>query len=210
MLCGDFNARTADNTDFIINDDQDVYNCYDDEYVFDSCDKRVSNDNVIFNRGRQLLDLCIKCSLRILNSRVLGDLCGGFTCYNKLESSVIEECFSNILYMKIDDLIWSLSDHCKLSIAISVNFSENNHATRSNLQSIPTKFKWKANSISKFQSALCSSDISAKVGDFKSTPFLNNSSSIETALADINSIFLSAASLSLSKARVNIKPRVRH
>ena len=63
MLCGDFNARTADNTDFIINDDQDVYNCYDDEYVFNLSEKRVSNDNVISNRGRQLLDLCINCRL---------------------------------------------------------------------------------------------------------------------------------------------------
>ena len=57
MLYGDFHARTANNTDFIINDYQDVYNCYDDEYVFDLCDKRVSNDNVISNRGRQLLDV---------------------------------------------------------------------------------------------------------------------------------------------------------
>ena len=68
-MCGDFKARTADNTGFIINDEQDVYNCYDDKYVFDLCDKRVSNGNVISNRGRQLLDLSIKCSLRILNGR---------------------------------------------------------------------------------------------------------------------------------------------
>ena len=105
---------------------------------------------------------------------------------------------SPVYYMKIDDLIWSLSDHCKLSIAISVNFLENNHETRSNLQSMPTKFKWKANAISKFQLALCSSEISARVDDFKSTHFLNYSSSIETALAIISN-FLSAASLSLKE-----------
>ena len=73
--------------------------------------------------------------------------------------------------MKIDDLIRSLSAHCKLSIAISMNFLENNHETRSNLQSMPTKFKWKAISISKFQSALCLSEISAIVDNFKSTFF---------------------------------------
>ena len=147
MLCGDFNARTADNTDFIINDNQNDFNCYDDEYVFDLCDKRVNNDRVISTRGRQLLDKCIKSSLRIGNGRVLGELCGNFTCYNKSGSSVIdnviinEECISNVLYMKIDDLMRSLSDHCKLSIAISVYFLENSNGAKLNLQSMPVKVK---------------------------------------------------------------------
>ncbi|MEW8544950.1 MAG: hypothetical protein AB2693_15600, partial [Candidatus Thiodiazotropha sp.] len=82
--------------------------------------------------------------------------------------------------------------------------------TRSNLHSLPTKFKWDASSIAKFQSALSSPGISTKVDEFRSSPFINDSSGIESALADINSIFLSAASVSLRKVRVRNKPKVRH
>ena len=133
---------------------------------------------------------------------MLGDLCGNCTCYNKLGSSVIdyiilnEGCFSNVLCMKIDNLMRSLSDHCKLSIAMSVNFLENSYGTRLHVQSMPAKFKWEANSIYKFQSALYSTEITTKIKEFKAAMCVCNSNSIETALADVNSIFSKAASLS--------------
>ena len=59
MLMGDFNARTASEDDFIMNDDDNYLPLHED-YIIDS--------NIVHRK------ICISSRLRILNGRTFGDL----------------------------------------------------------------------------------------------------------------------------------------
>ena len=60
ILCGDLNARTGSESDFIQDDSNDenlpLYENYNSDIVQE---KRCSHDCKVDNRGKQLLDLCI-------------------------------------------------------------------------------------------------------------------------------------------------------
>ena len=111
---------------------------------------------------------------------------------------------SNILYMQVHDFIKSLSDHCKLSFTIGVNFHEN-HDNR-NSQDLPfqSKYIWNETSISEFQSALQSIDTMIKIQSFQNTQFETSPDGVNEALSSINSIFIDAASRSLRKKRIHV------
>ena len=73
LLCGDLNARTGSDTDFIINDD-DGHIPLDPDYIIDATvRKRESEDSKVDERGKQLNEECKASRLRILNGRTLGD-----------------------------------------------------------------------------------------------------------------------------------------
>ena len=86
LLCGDLNARTGSDTDFIINDD-DGHIPLDPDYIIDAkVRKRESEDSKVDERGKQLNEVCIASRLRILNGRTLGDLFGKYTCQKTYRS----------------------------------------------------------------------------------------------------------------------------
>jgi len=79
ILCGDMNARSGSEPDFIQNDNYDIYVPVNDDYAYDLIqEKRQSQDDKIDSRGKQLLELCIATQMRILNGRVIGDLYGRY------------------------------------------------------------------------------------------------------------------------------------
>ena len=172
LVIGDFNARTGRAADFITSDSDADYATYDIQYSPDlKCDIRNSEDEIICSRGRDLLDLCIQSKMRILNGRMLGDLSGKLTSHCSLGSSVIDYCIcsdkllSKILSMKVHDFDRSLSNHCMLSCIISVNFVEH-RPELDNLYPLPFKYAWNSSSIEKFQNALQSAPVAAKVSHF--------------------------------------------
>jgi hypothetical protein len=81
MLCGDFNARTASDPDFIQydnNNDKFIQN--DSNYIYDLVNFcRISTDVTTCNRGKRLLEICSQSQLRIANGRSFGDLTDEFT-----------------------------------------------------------------------------------------------------------------------------------
>ena len=167
MIMGYFNARTASEDDFIINDD-DNYLPLQEDYVIDTnMVHRNSQDTKVCSRGRKLLEICISSRLRILNGRTFGDLHGKYTSYQYNGNSVIdygvlsEEQMSNILYFHVDEPILRLSDHAKMSVRMMANFSQDEY--KYNLKDFPQQFKWNKISPELFNMALQNEEIHAKL-----------------------------------------------
>jgi len=73
LICGDFNARTATEPDFI-SDDTPKYLPLSDSYNVDNTIRiRNNHDTVLDTRGKELLEFCIGNQLRIMNGRGIGD-----------------------------------------------------------------------------------------------------------------------------------------
>ena len=110
IICGDFNARIGESSDFLEKeDDTHVPMPHDDLYEFIL--PRVSYDRKNVNQyGKWLIDLCIDNQMYILNGRTLGDFCGKFTCHTPRGSSVVDYLISSyslsneILSMNVNDI----------------------------------------------------------------------------------------------------------
>ena len=76
MLCGDFNARTSNNQDFITVTDK--HNTSDNLTIQIDI-QRKSFDPEISNNGKKLIQLCKDNNLRIANGRRFGDSLGKCT-----------------------------------------------------------------------------------------------------------------------------------
>jgi exonuclease III len=67
ILMGDFNARTGSEEDLIISDDTSHVPLSDNQYVIDTAvGKRSSHDSHIDTRGKELLDMCISLTVKML------------------------------------------------------------------------------------------------------------------------------------------------
>ena len=146
VLCGDLNARTNSENDFISNDEKDNTPLFED-YVPDSYIKtRVSQDRVLCDRGKQLIDMCIAYKLRIANGRALGDSMGKFTCYKYNGNSVVDYCllsenlYTDILSFKVEDIIPRLSDHSVISLRIVASFRPVTSDIK--IKDFPRQFVW--------------------------------------------------------------------
>ena len=121
-----------------------------EDYVIDSnIIGRKSKDAKVCSRGKELLEICISSSLRILNGRPFGDSMGKFTSYQYYGNSVIdyclisEEAMTKVLYFHVDDPILRLSDHSKISVRMTANFLPNKRKTCP--MTFPEQFKWESN-----------------------------------------------------------------
>jgi len=206
LICGDLNARTGSDVDFIPNDTGFKYSV-DDRYIDNiPCRIRNSQDMARCNRGKNLLELCIQSKLRILNGRTFGDLQGKYTAHCSLRSSVIDYTIASkdvqhkILSMKVHDFKKSISNHCMLSCILSVNFIEICAQETTPLSPHPTKYIWSKDSVNKFQQSLKSTSVTSKLNDFVHSNYSLDSCSVANAVLDFSKCIVEAAGLSL-KAR---------
>ena len=202
LILGDFNARTASEYDFILNDD-DKYLPLNEDYTIDTnLIHRNSQDTKICTRGKELLEICVSSRLRILNGRTFGDLNGKFTSYQYNGNSVIDYCLcteeqmSNILYFHVDDPILRLSDHSKISVRLMANFWQDMH--KNNLQSFPQQYKWNNCSAELFTKALQSDEIDSKLKNVLERQ-ISNIFEVNNVESYLSYILLSAANKSLRK-----------
>ena len=126
LLIGDLNARIANRSDFIENEDElcgTLQNILPDEYICDFNINRNSVDSVFNSQGQQLLDLCIASQLRVLNGRFIGDMLGNMTCYKPNGTSTVDYTLASV------DLVNSvnffqvlypsyLSDHAQIAVYV--------------------------------------------------------------------------------------------
>ena len=89
VLTGDFNARTGEENDFIM-DESGKFIRGGDIPPPPNLTKRQNFDNIVNDHGKQLLDLCKTCDLRILNGRSTGDTLGKFTYHSINGVSTVE------------------------------------------------------------------------------------------------------------------------
>ena len=121
LLCGDLNARTGSDTDFIINDD-DGHIPLDPDYIIDAkVRKRESEDSKVDERGKQLNEVCIASRLRILNGRTLGDLFGKFTCQKPTGASVVDYFIASEELLKMSFIFMSTLSYLS-SLTVTVKF----------------------------------------------------------------------------------------
>lgn len=123
-MTGDFNARTGSLPDYV-NHDSDLHIPLPPDYMVDTPIPRKSEDCVVNNYGRELLDLCIASRLRILNGRTrLDNNKGAFTCFTPRGASVVDytivsdDFLNYVSCFQVGD-ISSFSDHCPLYLHLS-------------------------------------------------------------------------------------------
>ena len=125
ILCGDFNARIAQNPGQIVENVSDHIPLPDD-YIPDALSKRNSLDKNVNSYGKIFLNLIKNNQLIILNGRTLGDLTGNFTSIQKNGCSVIDyisvssNLKSDIKYLKVLPFT-EYSDHRPISTELRIN-----------------------------------------------------------------------------------------
>ncbi|VDI19713.1 Hypothetical predicted protein [Mytilus galloprovincialis] len=201
ILCGDLNARTGSEPDFIQDDSSDdhipLYNNYNCDIIQQI---RCSNDCKVDNRGKQLLDLCISSKLCIVNGRLWGDSSGKFTCIKPTGSSVVdyvvmsEDLLNTTLYFQVSDFISTLSDcHCKLSFGILASYSVERQDLNQNESIFPGKYIWSTKAGQKLCDALTQADAKYNIKNFLDKSFENTSEGIENAVNTCHEIIVNAA-----------------
>ena len=151
LICGDFNSRTSDKPDFVLDDDSRNVNFLPDEYTPDQFMSRYSEDiGHVNDNGLLLLDLCKQTGFRILNGRVGEDKgVGKFTFVGSRGSSVVDyvlasaELFQYIRTFKVHDPN-ILSDHCLISFSFEFGNELKTESIADSYDVIDGKFVWKA------------------------------------------------------------------
>jgi hypothetical protein len=149
ILLGDFNGRVGNVSDWIAYDSDDYLplhaNYIPDKHIV----SRNNHDNVVNDRGREIIDLCLASKIRILNGRTLGDLQGKYTYYNNGVSTIDyclahENIINDVCYFKVNDIIRGLSDHCSISVTVKAKIAESKHSIVQGIKThkLPQKFKW--------------------------------------------------------------------
>jgi exonuclease III len=210
ILMGDFNARTSISPDFVIDESLDyvpippIYT--PDAGITQRCSQD-QNANVC-QYGRQLLELCKTSGLKIANGRVLGDSGGRFTCHKYNGSSVVDyilaehTTLSKFLYLTVDELLGDLTDHCKISFALSVHVQQSNCITQTQQQSrkIPGKFIWNPDAKEKIKENLASESNQS----FFNNLLLNNITDIDDTIESFNSKLYKAQSSGTTTSQKNM------
>lgn len=205
IIGGDLNCRTGREEDYIINDNNNHYLPLYDYQSDGTIPSRKSMDSVVTTRGRQLNELCIQTSLKILNGRHFGDSFGQYTSHQPGGSSVIdyfivsEELIPYVHYFKVHKYDGLMSDHCCISMMLNINCYVSVHNNTTNLKSVPIRYKWNVDSMEKFQTALRSNDIVNSLNTFMSSPSVNDVKGIDELTDKFCNIIKKAADASLCK-----------
>ena len=104
LLAGDFNARTKDYTDFIVDDDADYIFGEHTAYPADrfAIPKKSKDADFSNPYGLSLIELCCTFNIHILNGRRFDDKEGHFTCFANNGTSVVDYMIaSTTLFLKL-------------------------------------------------------------------------------------------------------------
>ena len=207
MIMGDTNSRTSTKNELL-----DFNTTYLPAPAFSGnsgiIPERQSKDSVLNTRGRELLDLCSKANLIILNGRTLGDSSGKPTCFQYNGNSVVDYCivsdkiYENILYFQVENHIPHVSDHAKIVVKLHAKFEDK--VNNSNiLYDMPGSWHWKESSYFDFQLACMSNDVKGLINNFKSVTF----NSIDEMTESLGNIIYNICDKSLKKQTPNRKKK---
>ena len=125
---GDLKSRCGDLHDYVDNIvySEDISNIISSAAVNeDNIRSRLSDDSIVNEYGRTLIDVCITHDLLIANGRTTSDPKGPCTCYTYNGSSLVDyglcsKSMTDRIDLKVED-INPLFDHCTVSTNISLN-----------------------------------------------------------------------------------------
>ena len=172
IICGDFNARTGTQADFVSSCNagamHDIYQ--DIGLPQDTETPRNNSDPTVVEPHSQLfLDTVINNQLQILNGRVLGDITGKLTCHKSNGSSLVDYfVISSWARDHVDSLqitdFTSFSDHCPLVLKLTLFEPFECSHSLPDFSSLQAGYKWdNTNSPALFKAALSSSLISSSL-----------------------------------------------
>jgi hypothetical protein len=94
-----------------------------------------------------------------------------------------------------------LSDHCLISLSISVNFKKTDAKRDNNIFKLPGKFIWDTKGGDNFIKAFAGKSMDTKLSNFKN----NNFKDVDTAISQFNSLTKEVARTSLKFIHPRIK-----
>ena len=199
-LVGDFNARTGNLADVIVNDDNKYVDLPDD-YIPDVDIMKRNNCDTVFNSfWERLIELCRMSGIRIVNGRKIGDSSGKKTCHEWNGSSTVdymladESIFQLIQTFKVGDEFNHLSDHCPFSATLNLNFNKNTSVVQQSVESAPKKIKWDDKIETLFKLKMSSNSIEEKINEMKAVK-LDNNENIESVLLTVNTTLKDAVGM---------------
>ena len=154
MIIGDINCRTDTEDDFIDIQPAEqfvVIADHDDIHISDLVNNclrkhRVSEDKIVNENGKQLLNMWKTDNMFIVNGRIGSDPKCDFTCHTARGQSVADYVIvdgfllRNISVFSVNKLC-PLSDHCRISIHLKLDACANQE-TKCN-SNVRTYYKWK-------------------------------------------------------------------
>ena len=160
---------------------------------------------IINEYGKELLDICTSCQLRILNGRKFGDLSGKYTCHKYNGSSVVDYCivsdsmYSEITHFKVHPWLPLLSDHSMITVSIKRSKQKLlRDPIKQNIgETLPRKFVWSKSSGEKYEQSFNDIDIYKDIKHLLLSVVNNNN--VEMKLNELNDIFNKAADRSLKR-----------
>ena len=198
MLAGDFNARTGKENDFIT-DESGTFIPGGEIPPPPNLTKRQNFDNIVNDHGKQLLDLCKTCDLRILNGRSKGDTLGKFTFHSINGISTVDYIIvSHDLFTSVQGFAVKqpniFSDHsqivCWIKTGTDLSNNNNNNFQGKNNVKLPQEYVWDETSAAKFMAAFRSNDILSLLRLFESTNFDLSSTDVENAINQFTKLIL--------------------
>jgi len=213
LICGDSNARVGTLPDLLVHDDKKFLPLCSSLPLDKDIMNRFSKDTTVDKRGKELIDFCKGCQMRILNGRTLGIMLGKFTCFTPNGSSVVdyaivsESVLKSILYFNVSDFVPTLSDcHCRLEWEMSAKFIDCNSTIdedhiNNHIHPMLARYVWSDDSGTLFQDALKSQQIQTQISDFLNNMKYDSPLNINTASAKLANSITQAADMSLKKRR---------
>ena len=218
LLIGDFNARTSKLDDFISNKG----NQHLPDHTQDNTNEKTREhfDSITNNHGKNLIQICKSCDLRILNGRTKGDSLGKPTFHGMRGRSVIDYAICNTSLMKsINSFIVKppsyLSDHSQITTWINTKktidtFHSNNTCNPNFSHKLPNQFIWDNNFFRTYTDCLRSPNIQQKIQNFLINEYSTNSDGINNCLNDFEDIILEAGMKSLKIKKVTRHREIRN
>ena len=212
LIMGDLNSRTSTVKDFI---DSKNAHYIPTSFSFNEDCKYVDRSSqdckiVQCTFGKQLIDLCISASLKIVNGRMLGDSTGKYTCHKYNGSSVVDyviadhTTFAQIRYFRVHDLVGSLSDHCKVSFGLAVSVSASMLSVdKPQLKPVPCKFVWDNGIRSEKFTQILSNEQNLKILNDTENMLDGDGTNIDNVVLTLNKMLTDTATVSLKKVKRN-------
>ena len=201
IVLGDLNARTGQKLDYI-EDEDNLDIIVPDDYVTDTVATfiRGNMDKVTNMYGDNLISLCRNVPLRICNGRKLGDTQGAFTCHKWNGQSVVDYCltspniYNKMSFLKIGNILPSLSDHCSISIAIKTEYinsmkCDENYAFLPKPQKLP----WDKEIAKNFENIIQSIDSKLFIENFAMNGILADQKAIDESTEFLTDFLTNAA-----------------
>ena len=205
LCCGDFNARTNIQPDYVVGDNSVHLAMLPDDYISDVDLSRVSQDKgTLNNNGTLLLDFCKQTGLRLLNGRVgMDKSIGKVTFVGNRGSSVVDymvcspELFQFIEKFKVGDPN-IISDHCEIGLSFTFYTDPADKANvpvQNNVfEKLPYQYRWNNDYKVDFIEKLNSQDSKNKANVLSENILTSTSNvDIDSCLHNLNEYILSAA-----------------